>query len=140
MADTYPHIVQVVLDTRDARGLAEFYQQLFGLEYRDSDAPPTGDEPDSRGQDWLVLHNPHGGPQLAFQQTEGVRPSTWPDDEVPQMSHLDTHVHTRDRLEIQRERALDLGATMLLDRSDDDDEPLYVFADPAGHPFCIFVG
>jgi catechol 2,3-dioxygenase-like lactoylglutathione lyase family enzyme len=140
MADTYPHIVQVVLDTRDARGLAEFYRQLFGLEYRDGDAPPTGDEPDSRGQDWLVLHNPHGGPQLAFQQTEGVRPSTWPDDEVPQMSHLDTRVHTRDRLEIQRERALDLGATMLLDRSDDDDEPLYVFADPAGHPFCIFVG
>lgn len=140
MADTYPHIVQVVLDTRDARGLAEFYRQLFGLEYRDGDAPPTGDEPDSRGQDWLVLHNPHGGPQLAFQQTEGVRPSTWPDDEVPQMSHLDTRVHTRDQLEIQRERALDLGATMLLDRSDDDDEPLYVFADPAGHPFCIFVG
>jgi catechol 2,3-dioxygenase-like lactoylglutathione lyase family enzyme len=140
MADTYPHIVQVVLDTRDARGLAEFYRQLFGLEYRDGDAPPTGDEPDSRGQDWLVLHNPHGGPQLAFQQTEGVRPSTWPNDEVPQMSHLDTRVHTRDQLEIQRERALDLGATMLLDRSDDDDEPLYVFADPAGHPFCIFVG
>ena len=140
MADTYPHIVQVVLDTRDARGLAEFYRQLFGLGYRDGDAPPTGDEPDSRGQDWLVLHNPHGGPQLAFQQTEGVRPSTWPDDEVPQMSHLDTRVHTRDQLEIQRERALDLGATMLLDRSDDDDEPLYVFADPAGHPFCIFVG
>ncbi|MGW0888897.1 VOC family protein, partial [Micrococcus luteus] len=26
------------------------------------------------------------------------------------------------------------------DRSDDEDEPLYVFADPAGHPFCVFVG
>jgi len=22
---------------------------------------------------------------------------------------------------------------------DDADEPLYVFADPAGHPFCMFV-
>ena len=140
MTDTFPHIVQVVLDTTDARGLAEFYRQLFGLEYRDGDASPAGDQPDSRGQDWLVLHNPFGGPQLAFQQTEGVRPSTWPSDEVPQMSHLDTRVHTSEELEIQRQRALDLGATLLLDRSDDDDEPLYVFADPAGHPFCIFVG
>ncbi len=140
MTDTFPQIVQVVLDTTDARGLAEFYRQLFGLKYRDGDEPPADDQPDSRGQDWLVLHNPFGGPQLAFQQTEGVRPSTWPSDEVPQMSHLDTRVHTSEELEIQRQRALDLGATLLLDRSDDDDEPLYVFADPAGHPFCIFVG
>jgi hypothetical protein len=28
---------------------------------------------------------------------------------------------------------------VLLDRSGDPDEPLYVFADPAGHPLCIFV-
>ena len=25
------------------------------------------------------------------------------------------------------------------DRSDDAEEPLRVYADPAGHPFCIFV-
>jgi hypothetical protein len=42
-------------------------------------------------------------------------------------------------LEAQRVRAVSLGARMLLDRSADADEPLYVFADPAGHPFCIFV-
>ncbi len=28
---------------------------------------------------------------------------------------------------------------LLLDRTDEADEPLYVFADPSGHPFCIFV-
>jgi hypothetical protein len=27
----------------------------------------------------------------------------------------------------------------LFDRFDDPVEPLYVYADPAGHPFCIFV-
>jgi hypothetical protein len=32
-----------------------------------------------------------------------------------------------------------LGATVLEDRFDDPQEALYVFADPAGHPFCIFV-
>jgi hypothetical protein len=28
---------------------------------------------------------------------------------------------------------------VLEDRFDNPEEPLYVFADPAGHPFCIFV-
>jgi hypothetical protein len=55
------------------------------------------------------------------------------------MLHLDTVVATRDDLQIHRDRALALGATELLDRTDDQDEPLYVFADPAGHPFCIFL-
>jgi hypothetical protein len=59
---------------------------------------------------------------------------------VPQMLHLDTVVATCDDLQIHRDRALALGATELLDRTDDQNEPLYVFADPAGHPFCIFVG
>jgi hypothetical protein len=26
-----------------------------------------------------------------------------------------------------------------MDRSDDEEEPLWVYADLAGHPFCIFV-
>ncbi len=140
MSEIYPRIAQVVLDTTDARMLAEFYRQLFGLEYRPWDVPPPAGEPDPQGEDWLVLRNPHGGPQLAFQQTEGVKPSTWPDADVPQMFHLDTVVSTREELETQRQRAVELGATMRLDRTDDKDEPLYVFADPAGHPFCIFVG
>ena len=55
------------------------------------------------------------------------------------MLHLDTSVPTVEDLFAQRQRALDLGARELLDRSDDPDEPLFVFADLAGHPFCIFV-
>jgi hypothetical protein len=41
MADSYPRIAQVVIDTTDARALAEFYRQLFGLEYRAGDDPPA---------------------------------------------------------------------------------------------------
>ncbi len=125
-----------MLDTTDARRLAEFYREMFGLRYRQGDEPPSPGQPD---RDWLVLNN-STGPQLAFQQTDGVRPSTWPDETVPQMFHLDTVVSSREELEVQRGRALALGATQLLDRTDDPDEPLYVFADPAGHPFCVFVG
>ena len=28
---------------------------------------------------------------------------------------------------------------LLQDGSDDPDEPIYIYADPDGHPFCIFV-
>ena len=42
-------------------------------------------------------------------------------------------------LERQRQRAEALGADLLFDRTDDPEEPLYTFADLAGHPFCIFV-
>jgi glyoxalase superfamily protein len=55
------------------------------------------------------------------------------------MLHLDTTVPTLSELYLQHTRALELGARLLLDRSDDPDEPLFVYADPAGHPFCIFV-
>jgi len=46
---------------------------------------------------------------------------------------------TVEDLHRQRGRALALGASQLFDRSEDEQEPLFVFADPAGHPFCIFV-
>ena len=132
MADV-PRIRQVVLDTTDARGLAEFYRQMFGLTYR-----PGDEQADPAGDDWLVLRG-DGNLGLAFQQVDELPMSTWPEPVVPQQLHLDTTVPTVDDLERHRERALALGATLLLDRTEDPDEPLYVFADPSGHPFCIFV-
>lgn len=134
-----PRLRQVVLDTEDARGLAEFYRQLFALAYRPGDEPPTDGRPDDRGADWLVLRDPAGGFGLAFQQVAHAPHSTWPDDALPQMLHLDTTVPSLPDLLVQRDRALTLGAAVLHDRSDDAEEPLFVFADPAGHPFCIFV-
>ena len=80
-----------------------------------------------------------GGGLVAFQQVRALKRSTWPEDDIPQQLHLDTTVPTREELEIQHARALDLGATLRYDRSHDPQEPLRVYADPAGHPFCIFV-
>jgi len=34
---------------------------------------------------------------------------------------------------------LTLGGELRLDRSDDPEEPLRVYGDPDGHPFCVFV-
>jgi hypothetical protein len=87
-----------------------------------------------------VLKSPAGGAALAFEKVRELPEATWPDGPVPQQLHLDTTVPTVADLNVQHERALALGARLLQDRSDDPQEPLRVYADPAGHPFCIFVG
>jgi catechol 2,3-dioxygenase-like lactoylglutathione lyase family enzyme len=136
----FPEFRQVVLDCTDVRALAEFYRRLLGLRYRPGDEPPAAGEPDTVGQDWLVLRGAAGGAQLAFQQVAALPEATWPEGPIPQQLHLDLTVPTAAELDVQHERALALGARLLHDRSDDPDEPLRVYADPAGHPFCIFVG
>jgi len=136
---TLPRLLQTVLDTEDPRGLAEFYRVLLGLSYRAGDEPPEVGRPDPRGQDWLVLVGEGGAPVLAFQHVASLPRPTWPEGERPQMMHLDATVPSVAELDEQHVRALGLGARLLDDRSDDPDEPLRVYADPAGHPFCLFV-
>lgn len=135
----FPVLRQTVLDCTDARALAEFYRQLLGLSYRAGDEPPPPGRPDPRGQDWLVLHDSRGGARLAFQQVADLPPATWPQGPHPQMLHLDLTVPTSADLDRHHERVAALGARILLDRSHDPVEPLRVYADPAGHPFCLFV-
>jgi catechol 2,3-dioxygenase-like lactoylglutathione lyase family enzyme len=135
----FPQLAQVVLDCTDARALAEFYRRLLGWRYRPGDQPPTAGDPDPAGQDWLVLRDGAGRAQVAFQQVAVLPEATWPVGPVPQQMHLDLTVPTTTELDVQHERALTLGARLLHDRSDDPEEPLRVYADPAGHPFCIFV-
>jgi hypothetical protein len=135
----FPELRQVVLDSTDARGLAEFYRQLLGLRYRPGDEPPAAGQPDPAGHDWLVLQDSAGTPRLAFQQVAELPEATWPDGPVPQQLHLDLTVPTLADFNTQHEVALALGARLLFDESGDPEEPLRVYADLAGHPFCIFV-
>ncbi len=136
---TTPRLRQTVLDAEDARALAEFYRHLLSLQYRTGDEAPADGQPDPHGEDWLVLTDAAGRPQLAFQHVAHLPAPTWPDGPRPQMLHLDTSVPTLADLHAQHQRTLNLGARLLLDRSDAADEPLFVYADPAGHPFCTFV-
>jgi catechol 2,3-dioxygenase-like lactoylglutathione lyase family enzyme len=135
----FPRLLQVVLDCADARTLAEFYRELLGFRYRPGDEPPPAGVLDARGHDWLVLCDATGTNRVAFQQVAKLSRVTWPEGPIPQQLHLDLTVPTVQELDAQHERALRLGATLLRDRSDDPEEPLRVYADPAGHPFCIFV-
>ncbi len=121
----------IVLDTTDTRVSAEFYRNLLGWEYIPGDEPVIGANPE-----WLALRNPYGGPRLSFQRVARLPRSTWPEPEVPQQLHLDLIVPDRAAPANAHERILALGASALLDRTDQSDEPLRVYADPSGHPFC----
>ena len=133
----YPRLLHTVLDTTDVRGLAEFYRELLGLQYRSGDEPPAEGSVDDA--DWLVLVDADGTRVLAFQLVDRLERTTWPQHDVPMQLHVDYTVTSVEELELHRDRALSLGAHILLDRTYDKEEPLYVLADPSGHPFCIFV-
>jgi catechol 2,3-dioxygenase-like lactoylglutathione lyase family enzyme len=133
----YPHLLQTVLDTTRPRELAEFYRQLLGLQYRPGDEPPSDGAPDEA--DWLVLVDADSVRKLAFQQVDHLARTTWPRHDVPMQMHVDFTVPSLAELHRQRQRAESMGARLLLDRTDDAGEPLFVFADLSGHPFCIFV-
>jgi catechol 2,3-dioxygenase-like lactoylglutathione lyase family enzyme len=133
----YPQPMHTALDAVDVRQLAEFYRELLGLRYRPGDEPPADGAPDDA--DWLVLVDSQGARMLAFQQVDSLPRSTWPAHDIPMQMHIDFSVPSGSELERHRDRALALGADVLLDRTGDPDEPLYVLADPAGHPFCLLV-
>jgi catechol 2,3-dioxygenase-like lactoylglutathione lyase family enzyme len=117
--------------------LAEFYRKLLGLRYREADEPPTDGRADDA--DWLVLLDEDGNRVLAVQEKKDTTPPTWPSEKVPMQMHMDFKVSSVEDLERHREHAEELGARLLHDRSKDEGEPLYVLADPAGHPFCLLV-
>lgn len=124
----FPVLMHTVIDTADVPRLSEFYCDLLGLRER-----PGDDET------WTVLLDGDGRRVLALQHVEEVTPSTWPSPDVPQQLHLDFRVPSVEELERHRARAEALGAVVVLDRSADTSEPLYVLRDPAGHPFCLLV-
>ncbi|MBX6388615.1 MAG: hypothetical protein IRZ08_06380 [Frankia sp.] len=72
--------------------------------------------------------------RVCFQRAPDHVPPRWPDSAHPQQLHLDIQVEDLD--EGQRQ-VLALGATLLSDTEDPDG--FRVFADPAGHPFCLVV-
>jgi catechol 2,3-dioxygenase-like lactoylglutathione lyase family enzyme len=103
----------LVLDCPDPRALAGFYARLL-------DQSITYD-----GDDFVVVSPNDRTSGLAFQRSAQHRPPTWPDPRVPQQMHVDVMVEDVDAA---REWVVQLGATQL-----DGD----VYADPAGHPFCL---
>ncbi|WP_406216799.1 VOC family protein [Streptomyces canus] len=108
----------VVLDCPDPRALAGFYAGVLG-----GSVEGEGD--------WVDLRTP-GGPSLAFQSAPGFVPPKWPAPDASQQFHLDLTVEDLDAAE---KEVLALGAKPL--DTEDRSRTFRVYADPAGHPFCL---
>jgi predicted enzyme related to lactoylglutathione lyase len=106
----------VTIDAPDALALAHFYAQLLGMEVT------------YEGPEGALIAG--GGKSVMFQQVSGYKAPRWPDPANPQQAHLDIVVEDLDAGEA---RALELGASRLPGGG----KRFWVFADPAGHPFCL---
>lgn len=108
----------VVLDAADMSAEAQFWSQVLDI--------PVVYE----GDDWITLEG--RGVRVAVQLAPDHLPPQWPDPAHPQQLHLDIQVEDPDEAERQ---ILALGARRLPDPQDAED--FRVYADPAGHPFCL---
>lgn len=109
----------VVLDCVSPRSLAAFYAELLGMT-RVEDSPERV----------VISHTDGRLPMLAFRHVPGHSAPRYPDPQHPQQMHMD--IKFEDYYGAQR-LAERLGAIRL---PNPGGHPT-VYADPAGHPFCL---
>jgi catechol 2,3-dioxygenase-like lactoylglutathione lyase family enzyme len=112
----------ICLDCPDPAALAQFYTELTGWPIVRTDG------------DWIDL-DAGNDVMLSFQLAPDHVSPRWPDPSAPQQAHIDFIV---DDMDAEHARALELGAKLL---DDSAEHPTFrVYADPAGHPFCLCAG
>jgi catechol 2,3-dioxygenase-like lactoylglutathione lyase family enzyme len=104
----------VIFDCPDPSALATFYAELLGL-------PVT-----YASEDFAVVSANDTSSGLGFQLAPDHQPPHWPDPTRPQQAHVDVMVEDVDAA---APAVLALGATPLSGHG--------IYADPAGHPFCL---
>jgi catechol 2,3-dioxygenase-like lactoylglutathione lyase family enzyme len=111
-------VYALVIDCPDPAALADFYAELTGYDVIHAE------------EDWVTLGK-GDDPRIAFQLAPDHQPPQWPDPDRPQQMHLDIFVPDVAEAE---PKVLAMGAKLLdgADRSG-----FRVYADPAGHPFCL---
>ena len=114
MATMIGRLHHLVIDCPDPLALAAFYSGLLGQ-------PIT-----YRSDDFVVVSADDTTSGLAFQLAPDHQPPAWPDPARSQQMHLDVMVED---VAAAGPRVLALGATRLGAPG--------VYADPAGHPFCL---
>jgi catechol 2,3-dioxygenase-like lactoylglutathione lyase family enzyme len=110
----------VVMDCPDPRALARFYGEVLGMRVVEED------------DDWVTIRgDPEGAASLSFQLAPDFEPPRWPDPAHPQQFHLDVEV---DDVEVAERQVLAAGARRI---EAGGGKTFRVYADPAGHPFCL---
>jgi glyoxalase superfamily protein len=113
-------LARIVIDCADPPALARFWAGLLDMPRRVDESP-----------DRIVIAGADPSqPMIAAQRVADYQPPRWPDPAYPAQMHFDIGFDDR----AQKERiALDLGATRLPPQGGS----CPVYADPAGHPFCL---
>jgi catechol 2,3-dioxygenase-like lactoylglutathione lyase family enzyme len=107
----------------DPRALAAFYAQILRM---------RGNQDD---EDWVVIGRVPGARELGVPARDDLGAASMAaDPRFPQQLHLDIRVDDVDSAE---RVVLELGARRL---PAEREEGFRVFADPAGHPFCLVFG
>lgn len=111
----------VVFDAADLGQESAFWAGLLGGHVFEDEA-------------WHTVIDADGEWRIGVQLAPDHVPPDWPDGN-PQQVHLDLHVEDP---RAAHDQAIALGARLLQAAPDlDSDEGHQVYADPAGHPFCI---
>ena len=121
-----PRLANVVLDAAHVGQLSSFWAELLGGSV------------DSVDDQWHNVRVP-GMPVISIQHAPRHVPPRWPDG-PPQQVHLDFEV---DDIAFAHEHAVKVGATVLSPADGPDasrGSGFQVYADPAGHPFCLCWG
>jgi catechol 2,3-dioxygenase-like lactoylglutathione lyase family enzyme len=118
MTGTGIRLSSPTINCPDAVALARFYAAITGGEIKYTD--PV----------WATVDGPGG--RIDFQADPAHTPQTWPDPTVPIQFHLDFFVED---LAAAAATVVAAGATRYEHQPNADH--CLVFADPAGHPFCL---
>jgi predicted enzyme related to lactoylglutathione lyase len=112
----------VVLDAAELAPESTFWANVLG---------GTVDAED----DWHMVMDAAGTPRIGVQLAPNHVQPVWPDGEQQQQIHLDLWVGD---LAAAHDEVLAHGASLLQEAEDlTAEEGFQVYADPAGHPFCL---
>jgi catechol 2,3-dioxygenase-like lactoylglutathione lyase family enzyme len=128
-------VTSVTIGAPDPRELAGFYARLLGWTVTASDPPLPGEPPEAG---WAQLRPPPGveGPRLNFEYEARYTRPVWPSAAGGQhiTQHLDIEVTD---LAGSVAWAREQGAALAGYQPQDN---VRVLLDPAGHPFCLYIG
>lgn len=118
---TVGRLTQLVLECSDPEELARFWQEVLDL------PDPEG------GPSWLTLTwRPVG--RFSFHRVADYQPPVWPGQHGEQPAHFDLLV---DDLESACRAFEKAGGRPLTEELDPGPKAWRIYADPAGHPFCL---
>lgn len=128
-------LTSITIGAPNPRELARFYARLLSGEIT-ADDPPREGEPAGSGWAQVKTSSDFGSITLNFEYETQWRTPIWPSEAGKQhvTQHLDILV---DDLDSAVAWAEECGATV---DSYQPQETVRVMRDPAGHPFCLFLG